>query len=220
MNKITILIKLTLINSLINHEKIIYTYLYTPTHIQMSINIYKLIILRFTHDGGMRLNLLGTKAIAALEENVKQSFVKVKDELSEHLEAINDNTREIHDTNDQLALLEAKVDKLSDKMDQILSLISQQKTYSVESLSLREQEIFVALYTKNEPLSLPQISRRTGLPIEMIKELITQIIEKGIPLVKRLLDDDIVIEIDPGFREHQTKTNILQLNEQLMKYMC
>ena len=157
------------------------------------------------------------------EENVRESFAKMKGELSEHLDSINENTSEIQSNFEYLQEVEAKVDKLNEKFDKILSLIEEEKpqreVFTVEPLTLREQEIFIALYTKEQSLSYLQISHRTGLPTDLIKQLTQSLISKGVPIIKRYIDDDLKLEIDSEFKETQAKTNMLQLNEQIMQHM-
>ncbi len=154
---------------------------------------------------------------------VRLSFQRVKEELSEHLDAINENTSEIQSNFEHMQELETKVDKLNEKFDKILHLLQEtsieKETYTVEPLTLREQEVFIALYTKESALSYHQISQRTGLPIDLIKHIIQTMISKGVPIIKRFLDDELVLEIDSEFKQTQTKQNILQLNEQIMQHM-
>ncbi|MFT4313017.1 MAG: hypothetical protein ACMXYA_01290 [Candidatus Woesearchaeota archaeon] len=157
------------------------------------------------------------------EDIIRQSFQRVKEELSEHLDAINDNTNEIQANFEHMQELETKIDKLNEKFDKILHMLQgntqQKETFQVEPLTLREQEVFIALYTKESSLSYQEISQRTGLPVDLIKSIIQSMIAKGVPIIKRYQEGDFVLEIDSEFKQTQTKKNILQLNEQIMQHM-
>lgn len=159
-----------------------------------------------------------------LERSVKSSFVKVKEELDEHLEAINDNTTEIQSSYEHLIELEAKVDKLNEKMEQILMHLegkkeSVEERFVVQPLTLREQEVFAQLYLldSHNYLSYLDISHRIGLPIDMIKALVQTMTNKGVHVMKRYVDDILVLQLDPEFRQYQAKTNALQINEAMYK---
>lgn len=159
-----------------------------------------------------------------LERSVKISFAKVKEELDEHLEAINDNTSEIQSGYEHLIELEAKVDKLNDKMEQILMHLEGRKEqveerFVVQPLTLREQEVFAQLYLldSHNYLSYLDISHRIGLPVDMVKSLVQSLTAKGVHIMKRYVDDILVLELDPEFKQYQAKTNALQINEALYK---
>ena len=100
------------------------------------------------------LKLKNTPKLADIEAATKNAFLKVKEELDEHLEAINENTTENKTTYNRLRVLEDKVDKLSEKMDKILAHFGEKKTYDIAELSLREQEIFIAIaFFASQPAS-------------------------------------------------------------------
>jgi len=160
-----------------------------------------------------------------LERSIKSSFAKVKEELDEHLEAINESTNEIQANYEHVLELDAKVEKLNEKMEQILMLLegktkeSEEDRFHVQPLTLREQEVFAQLYLldSHNYLSYLDISHRIGLPTEMVKQLTQALLTKGVLLQKKYQDDILVIQLDPEFRQYQAKTNALQINEQLFK---
>ena len=164
-----------------------------------------------------------SSTIEDFESSVKSSFVKVKEDLDEHLEAINDNTSEIQVNSEQMAELEHKVEKLNEKMEQILLLLegrtkqTDEERFPVQPLTLREQEVFAQLYILDDHkyLSYLDISHRIGLPTDLIKQLTQSMTAKGVHLLKRYVDDILVLSLDPEFKQYQAKTNALQINEQL-----
>ncbi|MFT4312456.1 MAG: sigma factor-like helix-turn-helix DNA-binding protein [Candidatus Woesearchaeota archaeon] len=169
------------------------------------------------------VGIVSVNRLKTFERSVKESFSKVKDELTEHLDTINENTIELQSHQEQLTLLEQKIDKLTDKFDQLLYALEGKKKeqHTIETLTLREQEVFVCLYSLDDAQGLTylDIGRRTGLPEEMIKSLVKSLISKGVPLIKRFIEDQLYIQLDVEFKLLQTKTNILELNEQIVKQM-
>jgi predicted nuclease with TOPRIM domain len=125
------------------------------------------------------LKKLSNSAIADLEVSLKHSFGKVKEELDEHLEAINNNTNEIQTNFEYLTELESKVTKLNEKVERILEILEGKKdepTYHVEELTLREQEVFITLYSATKPVTYTQISHKIALPADMIRQLIQSLL--------------------------------------------
>lgn len=163
-----------------------------------------------------------SQKLAVIESATKEAFTKVKEELDEHLDAINHNTTENKDTHNRIRSLESKVDKLSEKFDQILATLGEKKTYSVSELTLREQEVFIALYTTQEyePCTVRAISYKTGLPLAMIESLLTILLEKGVPLIKKITDNEVSYTVEQEFKELQTKSNILNLNKDMIRHIA
>lgn len=170
------------------------------------------------------VNLLRKKSqkLELIQNATKEAFTKVKEELDEHLDAININTTENKETHNRLRSLESKVDKLSEKFDEILSSLGEKKTYAVSELTLREQEIFIALYTTQEyeTCTVRSISYKTGLPLQMVESLIAILAEKGVPVVKNIIDSEVSYTLEPEFKELQTKSNILKLNKDMIRHIA
>ena len=111
----------------------------------------------------------------ALVNGVKRSFLKVKDELDDHLEAINSNTAEVQSLYDYLSVIEQRIDKLSDRLDEFLLPVS--------NLSLREQELFLFLYTASKPFSARELASSLGLSVPVVHSLISSLRSKDIPVL-------------------------------------
>lgn len=170
------------------------------------------------------LGAISKQEFVAFERGVKQSFAKMKEELTEHLECINDNTSEVQTCIEYMNEVDGKINKLNEKMERILLLLegkTAQEQIQVQPLSLREQEIFVVLYTNTaeQPVTYQHIVRRTGLPLDMVKSLAQSLIAKGVPIMKRYVNQEVALSLDPEFKEVQAKTNLLALNEQIVKHL-
>lgn len=141
----------------------------------------------------------------------------LREELDEHLDAINSNTSEIQASYDYIAEVESKVDKLNEKMDKILRMLEQTESKSsIDPLTLREQEVFLALYTDVQFMTVSQVAKKIMLTDSQVNVLIDSIIAKGVPILKRFEGEKVCLQIEPGFRSRQTKENILQISQVVM----
>ena len=94
------------------------------------------------------------------------------------------------------------------------------QVYNHIFLTTREKEVFLALYTMAEekgPITYKVISRRIGLTEFMIREYVTNLIEKGIPIIKKYVNQEVYLDIDQKFRHMQAKENLVDINESMAK---
>ena len=154
------------------------------------------------------------------EKKIKNSFSKIKNELDEHLDTINQNTTEIQANYEYIFELENKIEKLNQRLEEMQLLIengpnSEYKiTQPVSKLTKREEEVFMLLYTdKEESLTFSEISRKIGFTEEMIKNYISSMSSKGVPIIQKLLSGETYISIDPSFKNLQIKENVLRIGE-------
>lgn len=152
-------------------------------------------------------------------------FAKIKHDFEEHLQAINENTNEISANYEYICELESKLDKLSERVDQIQMCmesssninIAKRNRFDVERLNRREQEVFLVIYTLEEEkgsLTYGDIARKLGISYELAGSYVTSIIEKGVPIIKRYINSKPYLRLDPEFKTLQAKENILQLSLQ------
>lgn len=152
------------------------------------------------------------------DEKLKQAFSKIKEEMEDHLNSINQNTQEIQSLYDYIYELESKIDKLNEKIEEIqLYLFNSKNNKNNEELNLKEQEIFLLLYTEKDFLEVKEISEKTGFREDFIINSISELIKKGIPIIRRQVKDKHLIKLDDSFREIQAKSGIVKLNKELSK---
>ncbi len=155
---------------------------------------------------------------------VKMLFDEIKEELDEHLISINHNTNEISSNYEYLCELDFKINKLSERIDNLQLFLEKNAGFTVEKkpkydpkpLSNNEQDVFLVLYTLEEKkgaVSYNEISRRTGLSEDLISSYITRMIEKNVPIIKRYVNNQPLLRLDPQFKRLQAKENILRLNQ-------
>ena len=157
------------------------------------------------------------------EEAVRNSFKKVKEELNEHLESINLNTNEVQANYEYMQKLNIKIDKLNEKLEEIrlhLDIIKEDlsnEKFDDIKLTIREQEVFLVLYTNHVFLSYKQIAKRLGLTEVLVSNYLTNLIEKGIPVLKHYGDGIAKVRLEPVFKDLQTRENVLKINDRVAR---
>lgn len=152
---------------------------------------------------------------------LNQSFNQIREELDTHLDSINGNTNEIQNLFDYLSEVELKVNKLTERLDEVtLAMNPELKTAKFDiELSLREQEVFMCLYTSERPLTLIDVARRIGLTEDMINNILYKLITKGIPIIKSYRNESMFLQLDSGFKDLQARKNLLNIDEKITKEM-
>lgn len=157
--------------------------------------------------------------LRAIKQQIKNSFVKVKEESEDHLQAINENTNEIQNNYEMICRLESKIDKLSERLDELYLLngvnkpslsASKYHNQEFEKLSKSELEVFMVLYTQNSSLCSSNLGRFLGIPSIMVESHIRSMIRKKIPVVCNMGEDgSLTYSLDEEFKDYQRKNNIL-----------
>ncbi len=148
--------------------------------------------------------IVGKNGLNKLIKNLKKSFSKVKNELDDHLDAINANTLEIKFVYEYLYGLEEKINKLSERLDELVVPAS--------TLTLREQEVFLSMYASAKPLSHFEISSKLGLTIGAVDSLINSLRSKGIPIIEFSSDNIVFFQLENSFSEMQAKNKIVKID--------
>jgi len=161
--------------------------------------------------------------ISRLNKSLKGEFIKIRNEFEEHLQAINENTNEISANYEYIAEIESKVEKLSERVDNLQMFLeancnvsfAKKSDFDVKKLNRREQEVFLVIYTleeEKESVTYADIAERLGISEQLAGNYVTSIIEKGVPIIKRYINSKPFLRLDPEFKTLQTKENILQLS--------
>jgi predicted transcriptional regulator/exonuclease VII small subunit len=159
-------------------------------------------------------------------EVIKQTFEAalkgIREEFDEHLESINDNTNEIEANYEILKRVENKVDRVEEHLEQLHLAVSKLVDTSSEptkekniDLDEREKDVFLILYTSSDrkPLTYKQIASALKESEFLARGYITNMIEKGVPISKRYLNDKAYVSLDSEFKEKQAKQNIVRLSQ-------
>lgn len=150
---------------------------------------------------------------------ISAAFSTVKDELSEHLDAINHNTQDIEALHQRLHMIESMIEKLAERIDH-LDMAKAKETLPAEkiSLSLREQELFLTLYTATELYSASEYARYLALTEELVHALAHKLISKGIPVLKETDEiGRICYFLDDDFKNRQAKNNLVPISKSILE---
>ena len=157
---------------------------------------------------------------------VAKTRANIREELDEHLEAINNNTNEIQSNFEYLQELDKKVEKLSEKMDEILMVLkgsSEQKSFEVKELTKREKQVFQAFYTlihdHPEGVTYVQIAHKLGISTGLVANFVTNLLEKGVPVKKVYHNNNVHLLLDEEFSQLQAKENVLGINSLLSAWI-
>lgn len=182
------------------------------------INIFGKIFLR-----GFNIDL------SRLNKRIKADFKKMRQELEEHLQAINENTNEISANYEYVCGIERKIDKMMERIDEIQmhleanssgsgqNFSSKSCNFDVEKLNKKEQEVFLIIYTMEEEkgcVSYRDIAEKLAISEHLAGSYVTSLIEKGVPIIKRYVGSTPYLSLNTEFKTLQTKENILQLSLQ------
>jgi DNA-directed RNA polymerase specialized sigma subunit len=157
------------------------------------------------------------------ELGLKCAFSKIKDEMNNYRESINENTNEIQSNYEYMCRIDSKINKMSERIDEISMFIQNNATtnssinqiknqFSVSTLTTKEQEIFMAIYTQDD-VSYKEIGRKICLTENLVVCYVTNLMTKGIPVIKRYDGEEVRLAIEPDFKSVQAKENILGINE-------
>jgi hypothetical protein len=153
-------------------------------------------------------------------ESLKKAFDNIKDEFNDHLISINDNTNEIRQNYDYICEIDSKIEKMSEKIDEIMLFISdlRKETDSLSiSLSSYEQKVFLVLYLEHSPLPFFEIVKRTQLPAAMVEKVLSGLIDKKIPLIVQKMEETELYLLEYKFKERQARENIIKIDEPVTK---
>jgi len=145
----------------------------------------------------------------------------MRDELDDHRLAINENTDELSATNAFLNELNKKLDKMSERLDELTLLVKgskEEKKLEIQPLTCKEKQVFLALYvlTESQPYaSYDQLARRLMEEKSSVMNAVTSMIQKGVPVLKKYDGNSVFLKLDAQFRQLQAKQNVVKLDSLL-----
>lgn len=158
------------------------------------------------------------------DNKLREAFKKIREERDEHLESINELTNELQSAFDYISDLENKHEKLKEITDELLMfknsmLLSDKSHFSNIILSLDEQKLFLTLYVfgEKEPLSFKFITKKLSIEQDVVKLLVSSLLDKKIPITREKIGSEWYFNIDFRFRELQTKENLIKIHESVSK---
>jgi DNA-binding NarL/FixJ family response regulator len=155
-------------------------------------------------------------------KNVLEAF---REELDDHRESINENTNEIQASHEYFEALNNKLDNLSERLDELTLLVKgkkEGKNFNFSPLTKREKEVFQALLILSEMapyVTYREIARRLAITDSLVAQYVTNMIEKGIPILKKYHENKVFLKIDKDFRDLQLKKNVLKIDALLSNWV-
>lgn len=149
------------------------------------------------------------KEVTLLKKGVRDAFLKVQDESDEHLDSINQNTNEIQSLQEVCSELDCKIDKLGERLDDIQLLLEnvglvQKSEFDFAKkieLTKSEHEIYDLLINSTDELTYLNISHNTGFDQDSIKSILSRLVEKGVPIVQKFLNNIAYISVHEEFKK-------------------
>ncbi len=168
--------------------------------------------------------LLNKTDTSGERRRLRTAFSKIKEELAEHLDSINDNTNEIQSNYEYLCEIDSKVQKLEEKMEEVLMFLRQsggEVSLSAPEmpdkirLTQSEQQVFLIMHNlgATQPLCYRDIAAILSIQEHLVRAYVGSITSKGVPVIKKYNHDGVRLSIDDDFRELQTKMNVLGISE-------
>lgn len=161
--------------------------------------------------------------LKTIDSGLKRAFSSIKEEMTDHKDTINDNSAEIELVHQRLNMLQSMIEKLTGRVDELVFSTSSTASSIVEfkapnvPLSLREQEVFVILYTSTTSLSALAISKYLGLTEDLIHTYIIKLITKDIPIIKSInTQKELIYALDKNFKDLQARKGLIEINESVM----
>ena len=157
-----------------------------------------------------------------LNRTLKSEFSNIKHELDEHLQAINENTNEISANYEYTCEIESKLDRISERLDQMQMFLESHSNFSLERknkfeirmLNDKEKQAFLTIYTMEDDdgMTYQDIAKMLSISEQLAGNYVTSMIEKGVPIIKRYVNGKPHLKLDPDFKTLQAKENILQVS--------
>lgn len=166
-----------------------------------------------------------------MDRKLKAAFKSIKEEFEDHLESINDNTNEIQSNYEYICKLDSRLDKVEEKLEEFALFlkqlsrenkeISQKIEFKITPLTEKEKEVFLALYILEEaaPVSYKALAQKLAISEALVQNYTGNLIEKGIPIIKKYINNETFLKLNLDFRQLQTKENIVGINIEISKIM-
>lgn len=144
------------------------------------------------------------------------AILQIQEQLEDHHQSINEDTSEIQANHAEIYHLRMQIERLREQMEELrLEPSRGPRNYPVEQPTIREQEVFMVLYTTDGFINQREVARRLGISDRLVLQYITNLMEKGIPITRKGHLQDMFLRLDSDFKELQAKENVAGINKQL-----
>ncbi|MBW3012365.1 hypothetical protein KY311_04220 [Candidatus Woesearchaeota archaeon] len=153
--------------------------------------------------------------------NVKDSIKAIKEELNDHLIAINESTDEIETNYSYLLDLTQRIEVIEKRLEDIQNLLSRFVNAKLEKSTKKirideaAQEVFLALYESPRAIDYDEICVRLRKSEPFVRYCINRLIENGVPVKKHVINRKAYFILDTEFKELQAKKGIVAMQKTL-----
>ncbi len=148
----------------------------------------------------------------------------IREEFDDHLESINDNTNEIQANYEYIMRLDEKLNKFNEKLEQLESWMARIAGIPIKEeeeqpilLDEKEKSVFLIVYTASEPVTYSYIAKSLNENEFLVRGYVTNMLEKGVPIQKRYMDNQVFLALDKQFKERQAKENVIGISQRTVK---
>ena len=160
--------------------------------------------------------------IDKVENKLKIAFNKIKNEIDDHRQAINENTNEIQSNYEYMCKIDTKLDKLSKTVEELSLFVHQMAKIEPENkidliihtkkaqLTITEQNIlsFLIHTNENDYITYAVIAEQLEMAEREVLDYISNMISKGVPIIKRYISDTVILHLNSEFKSEQIKQEI------------
>ena len=152
--------------------------------------------------------------LSQVKQDINSEVQSLKEECEDHLCAINENTEELAQVQNSIGTIEEKMEKLNSRIDHMHMMFNQilWQTKITIDLEPNEQILFQLLCSYNEFITSEFVTEKTQLAEVAVREIITSLIDKGVPVLMRMAKGQTVLKLDSEFRKLQRKHKIIKIN--------
>jgi hypothetical protein len=141
------------------------------------------------------------KSLVEVENKIKKSFSAVREEMEDHLVAINENTDELKSHSDFMNELDRRIEALNEKIESVHLMLMQSMG---SSLNENEKKILNVLDRSTSLLSCKDIAFSAAVSELFVKAHLFSMICKGIPLKEKVIDSQSYFELERKTSSIQT----------------
>jgi len=149
------------------------------------------------------VNIFGAfkqNSLAEIEEKIKKSFSAVKEEMEDHLIAINENTDELKAHSSFMNELDSKIEALNEKIESLHLMLMQ---LMGKALNENEKKVLDVLSKSTSFLSCREIAFSAGVSELFVKAHLFSMICKGVPLKEKVIDNQSYFAFQKSSEEKQ-----------------
>lgn len=153
------------------------------------------------------------------EKELRSFLGNMRDEMDDHLSAINQNTDEVSKFYNHIDEVESKIDKLNTRLDTMHMMFRQvmnQTAVSVD-LNMNEQRLFVMLEACPKYLTIDDLAERVGASSDNTEEAIVSMTDKGLPLIRGSCESKPCVKLDSEFKQLNRRQGLIKISPAIVQ---